>query len=746
MGQRDRDGADGAALESADVDEASGLVAFGITEHAAGARLAGLRGAAARGQFVHAATDGGGIVGRRRTQDGGEDDGTVQLGAIAVEGVETVATRGAHAALRRQPLDGFDDVEDPAAHRAGVHAQGPADGAGDALEEFEAGAAGARGHAAQFLEAGAAADAEAAFAEVGHGAPAGGVEMQDQAVVTFVRHEQVGTASEHEPAEVEFGGRAQERDEVVDRRGFGIPAGRATEAQRGATGERLVGAEDAVRGKTAGDEIGQVRRKNAFAAAAQHLGVGLGVALDVARAHEGHHRVGALGERVEQGRQRATVVDEAVRRTGDDRIGTAPFDGGLAGGIDREHERPIGHGERVAELARILARPGVAMRLEDDQQAAGVRLAHPLQQRGDLRRMMRVVGEHAQAGAFEKDVLPATDAAPARQRFGDEAAGDEVRDRERQRGVRAVEGARDREIELARGETSAERDHRRGMPALHEPAGIITIFAHADDRHLEAGDEALKARVADGDHDGGTGTFEKRPEDGFERGFVAVVIGVIPVEVHRHGDVGRERADRAVALIDLRDDPRRGRRGARRRERRVAEEAAEHVAEIGARAGERGDEQAAGGGLTVAAADGDETAFGDRFGEKFAAPQGAHAMAFGERERGVAWLHRAGAADDGRTTARGPGIAQKRHFAVGELELHRAAGRVVPAGDFPAVAFQVKRERADAHAARPEHPDRTAHAGAPPARATVSVARASQRLAASASASASRMAASAASS
>ena len=69
---------------------------------------------------------------------------------------------------------------------------------------------------------------------------------------------------------------------------------------------------------------------------------------------------------------------------------------------------------------------------------------------------------------------------------------------------------------------------------------------------------------------------------------------------------------------------------------------------------------------------------------------------FGERERGMAGLHGAGAADDGRTTARRPGVAQERHFAVGKLELHRAAGRVIPAGDFPAVAFQVERERADA--------------------------------------------------
>jgi hypothetical protein len=40
--------------------------------------------------------------------------------------------------------------------------------------------------------------------------------MQDQAVVTFVGHEEIGTTAEHEPTEVEFGRRAQEGDEVVD--------------------------------------------------------------------------------------------------------------------------------------------------------------------------------------------------------------------------------------------------------------------------------------------------------------------------------------------------------------------------------------------------------------------------------------------------------------------------------------------------------------------------------------------------
>ena len=92
----------------------------------------------------------------------------------------------------------------------------------------------------------------------------------------------------------------------------------------------------------------------------------------------------------------------------------------------------VGDSERITEFADILARPRVAVRLEDDDEAADVGLTDPLQQCGKLRRVVRVVGEHAQAGALEEHVLTAADAAPAGERLGDEAAGDEVRDGKRQ--------------------------------------------------------------------------------------------------------------------------------------------------------------------------------------------------------------------------------------------------------------------------------------------------------------------------
>ena len=57
---------------------------------------------------------------------------------------------------------------------------------------------------------------------------------------------------------------------------------------------------------------------------------------------------------------------------------------------------------------------------------------------------MRVVSEYTESRAFEEHILAAADAAPAGERLGHEATGDEVRDRKGQRSVRTVKGAGDR--------------------------------------------------------------------------------------------------------------------------------------------------------------------------------------------------------------------------------------------------------------------------------------------------------------
>ena len=203
---------------------------------------------------------------------------------------------------------------------------------------------------------------------------------------------------------------------------------------------------------------------------------------------------------------------------------------------------------------------------------------------------MRVIGKHAESGVLEKYILPAADTTPAGERLGDEATGDKMRDRQRQRGVGTVERAGHRQVELAGWETSLERDDRGSMAALDQPERIVAALADTNDRHLQSSREAFEAFVTNRDDDGGSRALEERAEDALERGFVAIIVRVIPVEIHRHRDVGRERADRAVALVDLGYDPRRRRRGAGGRESRIAEEATEDVSKIGFRAGEGGDE------------------------------------------------------------------------------------------------------------------------------------------------------------
>ena len=66
-----------------------------------------------------------------------------------------------------------------------------------------------------------------------------------------------------------------------------------------------------------------------------------------------------------------------MARAIDDGVGTATFDRRFAGGIDWQDEGMVGDGERITEFADILARTRVAVRLEDDDEAAGVRLPHP---------------------------------------------------------------------------------------------------------------------------------------------------------------------------------------------------------------------------------------------------------------------------------------------------------------------------------------------------------------------------------
>ena len=96
------------------------------------------------------------------------------------------------------------------------------------------------------------------------------------------------------------------------------------------------------------------------------------------------------------------------------------------------------------------------MRLKDDDEAPQVRLAQQAEQRRDLRRMVRVVREHAEPLARVEAVLAAAHSGKFSERGdADFPAADERRRREREHCVLRVERSRDRQDERPARERAA---------------------------------------------------------------------------------------------------------------------------------------------------------------------------------------------------------------------------------------------------------------------------------------------------
>ena len=100
-------------------------------------------------------------------------------------------------------------------------------------------------------------------------------------------------------------------------------------------------------------------------------------------------------------------------QSGDDESPVDPVDRLLPRAVDVRHAHGVGGGERRAELVGEMARPGVQMRLEENEHAA----ACSLSRRGDgcrnLRRMVRVVVDDGDAALLADDLEAATRAAEA---------------------------------------------------------------------------------------------------------------------------------------------------------------------------------------------------------------------------------------------------------------------------------------------------------------------------------------------
>ena len=137
---------------------------------------------------------------------------------------------------------------------------------------------------------------------------------------------------------------------------------------------------------------------------------------------------------------------------GDDPRGDA-VDRLLARRVDRRDDRHVGDAQRLAELAREVARAREEMRLEErDDATVGIAAARGVERRADLGRMMRVVVDDDRAEVVAEDLEAAVDAEELRQR-GARSSRPGCRGarptRDRRERVQHVVLARDEELEEA---------------------------------------------------------------------------------------------------------------------------------------------------------------------------------------------------------------------------------------------------------------------------------------------------------
>ena len=260
------------------------------------------------------------------------------------------------------------------------------------------------------------------------------------------------------------------------------------------------------------------------------------------------------------------------------------------------------------------------MRLKRDEQPPVRQPAHPAEQGRNLRRVVGVVLDHLQPlGRIEHD-LPTFHARILGEQIGRDGHA-EVRAHGQRR--RRVEG-----VEIAAGANPrAGRAKRRGeveeLPAVdhadeaHEELAVETEAMHRGRQapRRQPGGE----RTGRVDEDRPAGAGKQRGKRRLEIRDLPVIVGVIPVEVRRDRDLGREPVDCAVALVHLGHDPAVRIRGGGWN-RVVLEQPAEQPARAEAGAAQSGDEHAGGGGLAVGADDRDQFPVAEQFGQQFAAP------------------------------------------------------------------------------------------------------------------------------
>ncbi len=295
-----------------------------------------------------------------------------------------------------------------------------------------------------------------------------------------------------------------------------------------------------------------------------------------------------------------------------------PCDGRLAGCVDIEHADGVGVRERCAEFFQQVARAGIAMRLEDCVDTLESALARCRESGADLRGMMAVIVNHADAGGRALELEAAINAAKVFQSFAD-LIGSNIQtntDGDRGRGVQHVVVARDLKMKAA----------QRFAAVLHGEVRVTLVVGCAVDgagldakvggepRHEAA---KLIVVIAQDEHSVERNAVHEIHERLLHVRHVAIAIHVLAIDVGHHGENGRELQERAVTLVGLRDQVL---RLAQTRVRAHGVDAsADHDRRIEPAGRQHRCDHAGGGGLAVHARDGDSVLEPHEFGQHFRA-------------------------------------------------------------------------------------------------------------------------------
>ncbi len=272
----------------------------------------------------------------------------------------------------------------------------------------------------------------------------------------------------------------------------------------------------------------------------------------------------------------------------------------LAGRVDVEHPDLVGGGEGGAEALGERPRARVQVRLEDGDQAARPELAHRLQGRGDLGRVMGVVVVDLGPGAGALALLAAQHPGELRQRLGGRFEREAGQPDGRQRGARVEDVVAPGHAELQRrpGAVGVEPLHPRFGGRRERVEGRVGAEREPGGARREATERVKQLRLR------------------------APPRVMVELDVGDHGDLGAELEEAAVRLVGLGDHPLPrppagvGRPAVRARARELAPD---QEGRVGARRAQRLDHHPGGRRLAVRAGDRDQPPQRAELGEQLPA-------------------------------------------------------------------------------------------------------------------------------